>query len=297
MNLPVVRRLIPTASAVVLALSLTACLFVESERPEDSPQSPVYLRTEGRELTGTEAGALRLKADVTINDAPMTAGSIRNVAHNVKGAVLSLYVRTSTPYRVRLLPFSLPFGGVSMTLRGQALGSGFIVHPSGYVITNNHVIADADLVSGLTSDGTDVELSILARDPALDLALLKIKGEHPAFPCVRMGDSSEVQIGDVVVAIGNPLGLGHTVTSGIISQTARNLSGVVDDTGRTVDFLQTDAAINEGSSGGPLVTMTGAWVGVNTAIVAGAQGLGFAVPSSQVEEFLKAVTDGRGLPE
>lgn len=292
-SLPLLRL----ATLTLFAHILSACLFAEPERPAAGPLSPVYIRPDGVGLKGAAVDSLRQPALHTVDNAPMTAATLRNVAQTAKPAVLSLYVRTSTPYRVRLLPFSLPFGGLSVTLRGQGLGSGFIVHPAGYVLTNNHVIADADSVRGLTSDGTDIELAILARDPALDLALLKVVGEHPDFPFLPMGESAEVQIGDVVLAVGNPMGLGHTVTSGIVSQTARNLTGVVDTSGRTIDFLQTDAAINEGSSGGPLITLTGAWIGVNTAIVAGAQGLGFAVPSSQVDEFLKAVTDGRGLPD
>jgi serine protease Do len=106
-----------------------------------------------------------------------------------------------------------------------------------------------------------------------------------------------VGVGDLVIAVGNPLGLGHTVTSGIISQTGRNLSGVLDEEARQIRFIQTDTAINPGSSGGPLITLTCAWVGVNTAGATEAQGIGFAVPSSQVREFLDQVRAGKGQPE
>jgi len=109
-----------------------------------------------------------------------------------------------------------------------------------------------------------------------------------------MGDSDAVSAGDMVIAVGNPLGLGHTVTAGIISQTYRNMAGESGEDGRHVDFIQTDTAINPGASGGPLITLTGAWIGVNTAGATRAQGIGFAVPSNQAHEFLNAIRAGRG---
>jgi serine protease Do len=112
-----------------------------------------------------------------------------------------------------------------------------------------------------------------------------------------MGASDEVGSGDMVIALGNPLGLGHTATFGIISHTDRTLTGEPESNARVVRFIQTDAAINSGSSGGPLITLSGAWVGVNTATLAGSQGLGFAVPSLQAEEFLSAVREARGVSE
>jgi S1-C subfamily serine protease len=112
-----------------------------------------------------------------------------------------------------------------------------------------------------------------------------------------MGDSDEVGVGDIVIAVGNPLGLGHTVTWGIISQTGRNLSGVSDEEARQIAFIQTDTAINPGSSGGPLITLTGAWIGVNTAGITQAQGIGFAVPGTQVREFLDTIRAGEGQRE
>jgi S1-C subfamily serine protease len=112
-----------------------------------------------------------------------------------------------------------------------------------------------------------------------------------------MGDSDAIAEGDMSIAVGNPLGLGHTVTFGIISQTGRNLSGVAPEEGRQIEFIQTDTAINPGSSGGPLITMAGAWVGINTAGARQAQGIGFAVPSNQVREFIEEVLAGKGEPE
>jgi serine protease Do/serine protease DegQ len=112
-----------------------------------------------------------------------------------------------------------------------------------------------------------------------------------------MGDSKKVNVGSWAVAVGNPLGLGHTVTLGIVSQTGRHLMGVDPEEGREVDFIQMDTPINHGSSGGPLITLEGAWIGVNTAAYEGAQNIGFAVPSAQVEEFLIDVLAGAGVRE
>jgi S1-C subfamily serine protease len=143
--------------------------------------------------------------------------------------------------------------------------------------------------------GTDLELGVLATDPVHDAALIRPVGVNRTFPALAMGSSQEKGIGDLVIAVGNPLGLGHTATLGIISQAGRSFSGVSSGEGCEVDYIQTDTAINPGSSGGPLITMEGAWVGMNTAVIEEAQGLGFAVPSGQVAEFLDDVLAGRGV--
>jgi serine protease Do len=144
----------------------------------------------------------------------------------------------------------------------------------------------------------DFRATVLARDPAYDLALLKAEAPpRLRFAALPMGDSDAVSTGDMVIAVGNPLGLGHTVTAGIISQMYRNLGGESDDEARHADLIQTDTAINPGSSGGPLITLTGAWIGINTAGATRAQGIGFAVPSNQAFEFLSAIRAGQGEPE
>jgi S1-C subfamily serine protease len=198
-----------------------------------------------------------------------------------------------------LIPIRIPGLGLPVRLPGTGLGSGFFIHPSGYLLTNNHVIKAAVDIRVLTRDGVDLGVIVVARYPVFDLALLKIKDSNREFPVIPMGDSEAVGVGDLVIAVGNPLGLGHTVTSGIISQTGRNLSGVLDKdkAARQIRFIQTDTAINPGSSGGPLITLTCAWVGVNTAGVTEAQGIGFAVPSSQVREFLDKIRAGKGQQE
>ncbi len=158
-----------------------------------------------------------------------------------------------------------------------SLGSGFIIDADGYVVTNNHVIADADEVKVILHDDTELPAKIIGRDTKTDLALLKVESKQK-LPAVRWGDSDKTRVGDWVLAIGNPFGLGGSVTAGIVSARGRNIrAGPYDD------FIQTDASINKGNSGGPLFNMSGEVVGVNTAIFSqtgGSIGIGFAVPSA-----------------
>ena len=170
----------------------------------------------------------------------------------------------------------------------QGLGSGFIISADGDVVTNNHVVQDADTVTVKLSDGRSYEADVVGTDPATDLALLKITADTP-LPAVELGDSSVIRAGDEVVAVGNPFGLGGTVTSGIVSATSRDIrSGPYDD------FIQTDAAINRGNSGGPLFNNAGEVIGVNTAIFSpdgGSVGIGFAVPSDIVNKVVADLKD------
>jgi serine protease Do len=158
-----------------------------------------------------------------------------------------------------------------------ALGSGFIIDPSGYVVTNSHVVGNASKVEVTLQDDSKYTAKIVGRDPKTDIALLKIKADKP-LPYVKFGDSSAAQVGDWVMAVGNPFGLGGTVTTGIISARGRDIhSGPFDD------FLQIDAPINRGNSGGPTFNLDGQVIGVNTAIYSpngGSVGIGFAVPSN-----------------
>ncbi|HTT80722.1 MAG TPA: DegQ family serine endoprotease [Stellaceae bacterium] len=164
-----------------------------------------------------------------------------------------------------------------------ALGSGFIVDPSGFVVTNNHVVGEAEKVTVILQDGKRYPAHIVGRDPRTDLAVLKIHADHP-LPYVKFGDSSAAQVGDWVVAVGNPFGLGGTVTTGIISARGRDIhSGQFDD------FLQIDAPINRGNSGGPTFNLEGQVIGINTAIYSpngGSVGIGFAIPSNVAEHIV-----------
>jgi serine protease Do len=163
--------------------------------------------------------------------------------------------------------------------RQSSLGSGFIIDSSGYVVTNNHVIEDADEIDVILSDGTVLAAKLAGRDTEVDLALLKVTSKTPLTP-VPFGNSDTAQVGEWVVAIGNPFGLGGTVTAGIISARNRDISA-----GSFDDFIQTDAAINRGNSGGPLFNLRGEVIGINTAIFSpgesgGSVGVGFSVPSN-----------------
>ena len=170
--------------------------------------------------------------------------------------------------------------------RTFSLGSGFVIDPRGYVVTNNHVIADADEVTVVFSDDTQYKAKIVGRDQKTDLALLKIDASKP-FPYVQWADSDKVRVGDLMLAIGNPFGLGSTVTEGIVSARGRDIrAGPYDD------FIQVDAAINRGNSGGPSFTMDGKVFGVNTAIFSpsgGNVGIGFAIPSNLARPVIESL--------
>ena len=154
----------------------------------------------------------------------------------------------------------------------RSLGSGFIITDDGYIVTNNHVVDNADTIEVVLKDERKFEAEIIGRDQTTDLALIKIKSGSN-LPAVKLGDSSQLKVGQWVVAIGNPFGLENTVTAGIVSAKGRVIgSGPYDD------FIQTDASINPGNSGGPLININGEVVGINTAIVASGQGIGFAIP-------------------
>ena len=155
--------------------------------------------------------------------------------------------------------------------RQQGQGSGVIVSPDGYILTNNHVVDGADEITVRLSDKRELKGKVVGRDPKTDLALVKVESPKP-LPAAKLGNSDRARAGDWVVAVGNPFGLDHTVTAGIISAKGRALEGPYDD------FIQTDASINPGNSGGPLVNLQGEVIGINAQIVAGGQGIGFAIP-------------------
>ena len=167
--------------------------------------------------------------------------------------------------------------------QATSLGSGFIVDPSGFVVTNNHVIAEADEITVTLHDDTKLKAKVVGRDQKTDLALLKVESTKP-LKAVSLGDSDKTRVGDWVVAIGNPFGLGGTVTAGIVSARKRDInSGPYDD------FIQTDASINRGNSGGPMFNLAGDVIGINTAIFSpsgGSVGIGFAIPSNLAKPIL-----------
>src|SRR6201985_3784043 len=170
-------------------------------------------------------------------------------------------------------------GGDLQPRKTNSLGSGFIIDTSGIVVTNNHVIADADEINVIMNDGTKIKADIVGIDKKTDLAVLKFKPPRP-LTAVKFGDSDKLRLGDWVIAIGNPFSLGGTVTAGIVSAKNRDISSGPYDS-----YIQTDAAINRGNSGGPLFNLDGEVIGVNTLIISpsgGSIGIGFAVPSKTV---------------
>jgi serine protease Do len=164
----------------------------------------------------------------------------------------------------------------------QSLGSGFVISPDGYILTNNHVVDKATDIRVSFDDGRVLEAKLIGKSPEIDIALIKV--EAAGLPSVTLGDSEALEVGDWVMAIGNPFGLSHTVTKGIVSAKGR-----VIGVGPYDDLIQTDAAINPGNSGGPLFNMTGEVVGINTIIIAAGQNLGFAVPINMVKEVLPSI--------
>ena len=177
--------------------------------------------------------------------------------------------------------------------RSSSLGSGFVIDPSGIVVTNNHVIDGANEVEVIFTDGTKLKAEIVGKDAKVDIAVLRVKPAKP-LAAVKFGDSDKMRVGDWVIAVGNPFALGGTVTAGIVSATRRNIeSGPYDN------YIQTDAAINKGNSGGPLFNIDGEVIGVNTAILSpsgGSIGIGFATPADTVAAGNRAIAQIRRDP-
>jgi serine protease Do len=178
--------------------------------------------------------------------------------------------------------------GGSRRFRQQGLGSGFIVNPRGFIVTNRHVINGADEIQVTLDSNKKYKARVIYADPKTDVAVIKIDGNN--FPFARLGDPQTLEVGDFVLAIGNPLGLMQTVTSGIVSAKGRSGLGILD----VEDFIQTDAPINVGNSGGPLVNIDGQVVGMNTAIASrsgGSMRIGFAIPANVLKHVLVALTE------
>ena len=188
----------------------------------------------------------------------------------------------------------VPFGGSRKRIE-KSLGSGVIVGKGGVVVTNNHVIKNARHVTVVLPDRREFDAKILLADEKTDLAVLRIQTGKEPLPTASFGDADELEVGDLVIAIGNPYGVGQTVTSGIISALARTNVGVSDFR----SFIQTDAAINPGNSGGALVDLQGRLIGINTAIFSqrggGSVGIGFAVPSNMVQTVVQSAVSGQPL--
>src|SRR4051812_3720969 len=218
------------------------------------------------------------------------------IVKRVAPAVVNVYAAKLVENRNPLLddPIFRRFFGNPGGPREQiqrSLGSGVVIDPSGFVVTNNHVIEGADQVKVSFPDRREFEAEIVLKDARSDLAVLRIGDKRERFTAIDLGDSDALQVGDVVLALGNPFGVGQTVTHGIVSAVARTQVGITD----YQFFIQTDAAINPGNSGGALVDLSGRLVGINTAIFSrsgGSQGIGFAIPVNMVRVVVASAKSG-----
>jgi len=238
----------------------------------------------------------RSHAEVQLSFAPL----VKQVAPAVVNIYTRRVVQQVTPSPLQDDPFLRRFFGDGQ-LFGQrrervqrSLGSGVILDPHGLIVTNNHVIDGAQEITVSLADRREFEAEVALADPRTDLAVLRIKAGKEPLPTLELRDSDELEVGDLVLAIGNPFGVGQTVTSGIVSALGRTIVGQSD----TQSFIQTDAAINPGNSGGALVTMDGRLAGINTAIFSrsgGSLGIGFAIPANLVASVLHSAMAGHGV--
>ncbi len=234
-----------------------------------------------------------------------TGEAFRAVAKKVSPAVVNIQVEKTAEAPAAMSPFGGqgPFGdeffrrffgipmpegpgrsphGKTPRPRSHGQGSGFVISPDGFILTNNHVVEDADKVTVTLTDGRNFTAKVIGTDPASDVAVIKIDGTN--LPAVPLGDSDQLEVGDWVLAVGNPFGLSNTITAGIVSAKGRSSVGITD----YENFIQTDAAINPGNSGGPMVNLSGEVVGMNTAIFSrsgGYMGIGFAIPVNMVKNI------------
>lgn len=213
------------------------------------------------------------------------------VVEKTKNAVVNISTTKLVNQRLEQDPFWQFNAGPNVKVPAHSLGSGFIIHPDGYVITNNHVVDRARQITVELADGRKLPADLISADADADLALLHIHGDKP-FPVLTLGDSADLMIGEPVIAVGNPLGYSHSVSTGIVSAIHRNLK---DDDQHVVlgDLIQTDAAINPGNSGGPLLNAYGQVIGINTAIRGDAQNIGFAIPINRLRDLIPELMNPR----
>jgi serine protease Do len=258
------------------ALSFAAGLFLASGLELTAgPGTSSVLRTSDAPVA--EASAL---SQAFIRTSEIASPAVVNIT--IESTRRSQTAAQQIPPELReFFPFPLPEGGEGQDVPVQGMGTGFLITPDGYILTNNHVVADANRIWVTLQDRRRLEARVVGRDPTTDIAVVKVEGT--GFPVVRLGTSENARVGEWVLAIGFPLGLDKTVTAGIVSAVGRplNIIATPEQPWGIEDFIQTDAAINRGNSGGPLVNLTGDVIGVNTAIASQtgfSAGYGFAVP-------------------
>ena len=257
---------------------------------------PEWLQRGSAAAPASQVVAVATAPQVSASGALPAAGSYAAAARRATPAVVSI-TASKAPARAEQGndPWLQFFFGDAARRQNQepqvGLGSGVIVSPQGYLLTNNHVIAGADDIEVMLADGREARARVIGTDPETDVAVLKI--ELDRLPTIAFGDADNLQVGDIVLAIGNPFGVGQTVTSGIVSALGRNQLGI----NTFENFIQTDAAINPGNSGGALVDASGNLLGINTAIYSrsgGSMGIGFAIPVSTARQVMEGlIQDGQ----
>jgi serine protease Do len=272
------------AGAVLIATDL---VDVRVGFRENVARAAGLVETEASTKKPASAPFWRDGSGVAPAEAPRGApGSFADLSERVAPAVVSIQAERTAPAQPNRPrnPIEEFFGFPFRNQPQAGEGSGFVISADGYVVTNNHVVAEFDKIDVVFLDGTNLPARIIGRDPATDVALLKVESDK-ALPSLPLGDSDATRIGDWVVAIGNPFGLENTVTAGIVSAKHRRSLG--GDGPRYADFIQTDTAINPGNSGGPLVNLSGEVVGINTMIVTDRNvGIGFAIPVNMAKQVL-----------
>ena len=230
--------------------------------------------------------ALSLASSVFAATPPIRRNAVVAVVEKVSPAVVNI----SAEQTVRRQPtffdqFFGEFDAGPRRYKTKSLGSGTIINAGGVILTNDHVVSGASKIIATTKSGQEYECDVVGADQDNDLAVLRIRGAKPGLPTIPMGTSSDLMIGETVIAIGNPFGLSNTVTAGVVSAVGRT---VPEENRERVftDFIQTDASINPGNSGGPLVNVDGQLIGINTAIVGGASGIGFAIPADRAKRIV-----------
>jgi serine protease Do len=282
-------------SLTLLALVLPQCTIMGSgfSQQQSQPEKGIVLFNASAKIKGLKASQI---CDLSDSDSrpgaiPLTSDTIRNISDQTKPSVVNLYVKTGNPVRAHILYIPVP-ALPAVRLPGEALGSGFICSQKGFILTNAHVVRNAKELKAKTIGGNEYSLTILAMDHNADLALLSIDTAG-TYPATGLAHANRLSEGDWVLAIGNPLGLNHTVSHGIISQKSRSLAELsprYNEKEEQPHFIQTDTPINPGNSGGPLIDLSGKVVGINTAIIRGAQGISFTVPTERIEIFLDEVS-------
>jgi serine protease Do/serine protease DegQ len=275
--------LVPAFRLLAVVLLATASLVAAQPKARSAPAvrpSPPAVRIDASPLeAGTEPARLRSYADVI---------------EPAQKAVVSVYSTRIVREQMAINPlFRQYFGDLpERESRQEGLGSGVIVSPDGYILTNNHVIEGADELKVTLADDRDFPARIVGTDPKTDVAVLKIEAE--GLPVLTLADSDRVRVGDIAFAVGNPLGVGQTVTMGIVSAKGRSRLGLLERVSGYEDFIQTDAAINMGNSGGALIDARGRLIGVNSAIISpsrGNIGIGFAIPVNLARFIMNSLVE------